>query len=62
MKCMSGTIDPTTFVSMLVLDGAGVIRVGKEELEFRKGESLFITADTGNYEMEGACEVLVTTL
>ncbi|MBS6766008.1 MAG: class I mannose-6-phosphate isomerase [Clostridium sp.] len=62
MKRMSGTIDPTTFVSMLVLEGDGVIRAGEEELAFRKGESLFITADTGNYEMEGACEVLVTTL
>ncbi len=62
MKRMSGTVDPTTFVSMLVLDGEGVIRAGEEELKFRKGDSLFITADTGNYEIEGACEVLVTTL
>lgn len=62
MKRMSGTIDPATFVSMLVLDGEGTIQAGKEELIFRKGDSLFITADTGNYEMEGKCEVLVTTL
>ena len=62
MKRMSGIVDPTTFVSMLVLDGEGVIRAGEEELKFRKGDSLFITADTGNYEIEGACEVLVTTL
>ena len=62
MKRMCGTIDPATFVSLLVLEGEGVIRAGKEELTFRKGDSLFITADTGNYEMEGVCEILVTTL
>ena len=62
MKRMCGTIDPTTFVSLLVLEGEGVIRAGEEELTFRKGDSLFITADTGNYEMEGVCEILVTTL
>lgn len=62
MKCMSGTIDPTTFVSILVLEGEGSIRSGSQTLGFKKGDSLFITADTGNYEMEGMCEVLVTTL
>ena len=62
MKRMCGTIDPATFVSLLVLEGEGVIRTGEEELTFRKGDSLFITADTGNYEMEGVCEILVTTL
>lgn len=62
MRRMSGTIDPDTFVSMLVLDGEGTLRAGDEELPFKKGDSLFITADTGNYEIEGMCDVLVTTL
>ena len=62
MKRMCGTIDPATFVSLLVLEGEGVIRAGKEELTFRKGDSLFLPADTGIYEMEGVCEILVTTL
>lgn len=62
MKCMSGTIDTSTFVSFLVLDGEGKIHTSKEVLNFRKGDSLFVEADTGNYEIEGVCEALVTTL
>lgn len=62
MKCMSGTIDPSTFVSFLILNGDGKIRTKEEALCFRKGDSLFVSADTGDYEIQGACEALITTL
>lgn len=62
MKRMSGTVDPTTFVSLLVLDGNGIIRDDETEIPFKKGDSLFVTANTGNYEVEGVCEALVTTI
>ena len=59
---LSGTAGKQTFVSILVLDGAGQLRAGEDEVSFRKGDSLLITANTGAYEIEGVCEALVTTI
>ncbi|MDD3360930.1 MAG: class I mannose-6-phosphate isomerase [Hespellia sp.] len=62
MKCMSGNVDSATFVSLLVIDGEGWIHAEGESIAFQKGDSLFVSADTGNYNIEGACEILITTL
>lgn len=62
MKRMSGTVDKSTFVSILILDGAGFIHAAAQRVSFQKGDSLFITADTGDYEVEGICEALITTI
>lgn len=62
MKSMSGTIDQTTFVSVLVLEGVGTIHSAGEKLGIQKGDSIFLTADTGNYEIEGKCEMLLITI
>lgn len=62
MKRMSGEADETSFVSLLVLDGEGEVRAGEEGLSFRKGDSIFITAGTGAYELEGKFEALLTTV
>ncbi|MDD3337473.1 MAG: mannose-6-phosphate isomerase [Lachnospiraceae bacterium] len=62
MKQLSGVIDRATFVSFLILEGSGTIYADGEQVDFRKGDSLFATADTGDYRMEGTCEVLITTL
>lgn len=62
MKKMSGTLDKSTFVSVLAVSGEGLVRSGDETVAFQKGDSVFLTADTGNYEIEGKCEALITTL
>lgn len=62
MKRMSGTLDRSTFVSVLAVAGEGQVHAGDETVEFQKGDSVFLTADTGNYEIEGQCEALITTL
>lgn len=62
MKLMKGTVGKDTFVHILLLDGAAVIRSGEEEIAIEKGDSIFLTAATGDYEIEGKCEALVTTL
>lgn len=62
MQRMSGNVDKSTFVSILVLDGEGQIQAGEESVAFRKGDSILITANTGEYSIEGACEALITTI
>ena len=62
MKKMSGTVNRDTFASVLVVAGAGRLHAGEETVDFQKGDSMLLTADTGNYEIEGKCEALITTL
>ena len=62
MKKIFGEIDKTSFASLLVLDGAGVARSAGEELAVKRGDSIFITANTGEYELEGSFEALLTTV
>ena len=59
---MSGTADNTSFASILVFDGKGTIRAGAEVVEVKKGDSIFIEAGTGDYEVEGELEMLITTV
>lgn len=44
------------------MEGKGTIRDKEETLTFKKGDSLFATANIGEYELEGAFEALVTTV
>ena len=62
VKKVFGEIDKTSFVSVLVMEGEGTIRDKDDTLTFKKGDSLFVTANTGEYELEGAFEALVTTV
>ena len=58
----AGKVEQTSFVSILVVDGAGKLTAGEETVSFCKGDSLLLTADTGAYTLEGNCDVLLTTL
>jgi len=49
-----------SFVSLLILEGAGVIRLGDEKMNIQKGDSLFLPAGSGLYKMEGPCAALRT--
>ncbi len=58
----SNTVTTNSFVSILVLDGCGDISVGNEKLSYQKGDSFFIPAHDGKYEITGNMEALLTTI
>lgn len=60
--CFTGTAAETSFVSILAVDGEGRLRCGGETVDFRKGDSLFLTAGSGEYTIEGVCRVLITVV
>lgn len=57
---MEGIVDGKSFLSLLFLQGNGTIACGGEKLKYKKGESFFISASSGKYEITGTCEVLIT--
>ena len=59
---MQGTVSQESFLSILILDGEGTISNRGEKLDFRKGDSLFLPADSGDYQIEGKCDALLTTI
>lgn len=52
--------DEKSFVSLLVLDGEGKIRGKTAEYELKKGASLFVPAEYGEYELSGNMKILET--
>ncbi|MEG0228235.1 MAG: hypothetical protein RR683_05970 [Lachnospiraceae bacterium] len=61
MKKISGTVEEDSFLHILVLEGEGNIK-NSEEILFEKGDSILITAATGNFEITGQCQALLTTI
>lgn len=53
-------VDGTSFLHLLFLDGEGTIRDGAETLPVRKGDSVFVTAGSGEVTVEGHLEALTT--
>ena len=49
-----------SFVSLLVLDGEGTLTCGSERVGLKKGESLFLPANSGQARLDGALEILCT--
>lgn len=62
MSCLSGTIGIESFASFLILEGKGTFVCDEESISFVKGDSLFVTAGSGKYEITGICEALVTSV
>lgn len=62
MSKMEGKVSEESFASILILDGEGTISDAEETLNYRKGDSLFLTAGGGSYIIEGVCDALVTTI
>ena len=54
------TVDETSFVSLVALDGNAVLIHGDNVLTLYKGESIFLPAGLGKAEILGKAEVLVT--
>jgi mannose-6-phosphate isomerase len=59
---VKGTVDASSFVSILFMEGEGQISCNGEVLSFRKGDSFLLTANSGDYEVIGKCEALVTRI
>lgn len=50
--------DEKSFNHVLVVDGAGIIN----GVDFKKGDSFYIPANYGKYEINGKCEIIVTNI
>ena len=57
-----GFVSNESFISILVLDGSGSISNLDESINFKKGDSLFISANSGSYIVNGKCELLKTSI
>lgn len=57
-----GTVDEKTFLSVLILGGEGKISCNGDEFFYRKGDSFFITAGAGKWQIKGSCDALLTTI
>ena len=53
-------IDRTSFHSLIVTEGRGIIRMNNTETEFDKGDSIFIPAQDGCYEVIGKCDIVLS--
>ena len=62
VKKIEGDITNKTFTHFLIIDGNGVITSNDENIEFKKGDSIFIPAGKGTYTIQGKLEALVTTI
>lgn len=54
------TADEKSFVSLLVLGGEGKITLGGEKISLIKGDSIFISAGSGDFEIEGKLQIIET--
>lgn len=59
---VEGSVTEQSFLSVLILDGEGTIRNGSGSVEFKKGDSLFLPAGSGAYEISGWCDALAITI
>ena len=57
---LKGTVTEKSFLSVLILDGRGMISVGIETLNFKKGDSFFLPADSGKWQIKGVADILLT--
>lgn len=55
-----GYVSRESFVSILIMDGEGIISDSGGQLPFKKGDSFFIPAGSGAYSIEGRCDALIT--
>lgn len=74
MRRMEGYVTAESFVSILFLDGEGKVYCPDRDetargentddrcVNYKKGDSLFLSAGTGKYIIEGSCDALITTI
>lgn len=54
--------DNSSFLSVLILDGSGSITAGNTAVSVKKGDSIFIPANSGNVVLSGEFNALLSTL
>jgi len=59
---MQGTVYESSFLSILILDGEGRISSHGEHVQYKKGDSFLLTAGSGDWQIEGSCDALLTTI
>lgn len=62
MEKLEGIVSDASFASILILGGEGTISNQGETLRYQKGDSLFLPAGSGAYQIEGSCDALITTI
>lgn len=58
---LKGSVKEDSFASIIFIDGDGVITCRGESMFCEKGDSFFLPAGSGEYEICGKCEALLTT-
>lgn len=56
----AGESDEKSFTSLIVLDGEGEIKCGDEEYDIKKGDSIFMPADSGAFYISGKTKILLS--
>lgn len=59
-KSIGGFAGQDSFVHFLVLDGNGTIQISDDIQQVQKGDSIFLPAGAGKFEVEGSLEALLT--
>lgn len=62
MRKVEGAVGEASFVSVLIMNGAGTISCDGETVPYRKGDSFFLPAGSGAYTVEGSCDALITSI
>lgn len=58
----ANSADESSFVSLLIMDGEGALECCGESLSLRKGDSIFIPANAGEYKLTGKLEIIETRI
>lgn len=57
-----GNANEESFVSLLIMAGEGALECCGEKLALKKGDSIFIPANAGEYKLTGALEIIETRI
>lgn len=57
-----GNSDENSFVSLLIMAGEGTLECCGETLSLKKGDSIFIPANAGEYKLSGELEIIETRI
>ena len=58
----SGIAESDSFVSLLIMSGEGTLECCEETLILKKGDSIFIPANAGEYKLSGNFEIIETRI
>ncbi len=59
---IKGSAGEDSFVSLLIMDGEGTLESCGETLALKKGDSIFIPANAGEYKISGNLEIIETRI